>query len=476
MDLLILVAVNANNEGITSGVSFEVTGDGQALSVDLEGGVQLPAAPRPLRLKIKVRPPSQFFEVEGEFDYNGLGELAPVKDRVPSEFAPVRGVVDGLGNAVMSLLVFVSRVRDVSAKVLDLLQTLPDVRPEFTPVTDYALTPRTVSIVSPPPMIRAGNISFVPPTPGIPSIAPSTVVTVFEVKVEPAPKLIAVAWPDSVSRTEVSPPTPLLIYFHPNAGQNRATHYRGTYPFSYDYMFFGIIAYLRYARGLNGDPDPDPLQDIVGPKGLAYQMKASQKDMVLVLPVNRVGPELGVFMKAESMESILKELVAAMFRKNGVYRSAQLGRTALASFSAGNTLVTAFLSANKGNSFVQNNLMEVYNFDLPMGFSTGDVNMRAWAKAVSDWAATGNTADKRIRSYTQFNFASIYQQLLGVTPPTQTPYEVSDATGNRTAVVVPGDAWARISNQMPKPNGDFGLVHQIIPDTLLVDALRRSGF
>jgi len=476
MDLLILTAGNAEGDAAVDGVTFQVTGDGQTLEVDGLGGVRLPASPRPLRLVITVRPPPQFFELRGEFDYHGQGDLRPaVDDRgqelASSEFAPVRGTADGLGNAVMSLMVFVSRIRDVTARVLDLLQTLPDRRPEYTPPTNLALTPRTVSVVTTPPIIRNDDLTFVGPK----RIEPDAETIVFEVNVEPAPKLIAVVWPEATPRSYEAPATPVLVYFHPNAAQNRETHYRGAYPFSWDFLFFGIITYLRYARA---DPvDPDPLHDIDGLKGLSYQMKESGKNPVLVLPVNRLFSEVGVFLKAESMESILKEIVAFMFRKRRVYKTPDLGRIALASFSAGNTLVTTFLNRNLQTGFAQNKLLEVYNFDLPLSVTTGDANMRAWTQAVRAWAATGNTADKRVRAYTQANFANLYRQLLGVTPPARTPYEISDATGNRTAVVVPIDAWRRISRQIPDdPLGAFQVVHQLIADLLLTDALRRSGF
>lgn len=470
MDLLILSAADFDGVAIASGVSFEVTADGNPLETDSLGGVRLPEAPRPLRITIKVRPPAPFFDVAAAYDYNGPGDLQPVKGLVPAAFAPVRGVVDGFSNSVMSLLVFVSRIREANVKTLAAL-TGPDARPEFAPVTDFALPARQVSVVSPPPVVRNGDLSF-----SVQNVQPAAEVICFEVKVEPAPKLICVVWPDSVPRTETAPPTPLLIYFHPNAAQNADSFYRGAYPFSFDFCFYGIITYIRYSRGLAGQPTPDPLQDVPQVKGIPYQMDASGKSMVLVLPINRVTSEVGVMLKADKMELILKEIIAFMFRRKGVYRTPPIGRTALASFSAGNELVTTFLKNNVGSSFAQNTLMEVYNFDLPVGFVSGDKAMRAWTKAVSDWAATGNSADKRIRIYQQFNFAGFYAQLLGVQPPTATPYEVSSADGNRTAVVAPGDAWARISRAMPKPNGDFQLVHQIIPDLLLTDALRRSGF
>jgi hypothetical protein len=63
-----------------------------------------------------------------------------------------------------------------------------------------------------------------------------------------------------------------------------------------------------------------------------------------------------------------------------------------------------------------------------------------------------------------------------VAPPAQIQYEISEATGNRTAIVAPGSAWAQVSRQIPQPNGDFQLVHQIIPDRFLTDALRRGDF
>lgn len=470
MDLLILSAADFEGVAITSGLSFEVTANGNALSTDSLGGVRLPETPRPLRITIKVRPPAPFFEVAAAYDYNGPGDLQPVKGLVPAAFAPVRGVVDGFSNSVMSLLVFVSRIREANAKTLAALNG-PDARASFAPVTDFSLPPRQVSVVSPPPIVRGGNLSF-----GVQNIAPTAEVLCFEVKVEPAPKLICVVWPDSLPRTETSPATPLLVYFHPNAGQNADRFYKGEYPFSFDFTFFGIMTYIRYTRGLAGQPALDPLQDVAQVKGIPYQMDVSGKSMALVLPVNRVNSEVGVMLKADKMELILKEIIAFMFRRKGVYRTPTIGRTALASFSAGNELVATFLKNNLASNFAQNTLMEVYNFDLPAGFTSVDKAMRAWTKAVSDWAATGNAADKRIRVYQQFNFSTFYAQLLGVQPPTTTPYEVSSADGNRTAVVAPGDAWARISRAMPKPNGDFQLVHQIIPDLLLTDALRRSGF
>jgi hypothetical protein len=470
MDLLVLSAADFDGTAIASGVTFDVSTDGQPLAVDSLGGVQLPEGPRPLRLKIRVLPPSQFFEVSGTYDYFGPGDLRPVAGLVPADFAPVRGVVDGFSNSVMSLLVYVSRIRDASQETIDAMNG-PDRRTEFAAVTDFALQPRAVSVVSTPPIVRNGDLQF-----SVRALAPAAEVIVFEVKAEPAPKMICVVWPDAVPRTDAAPATPLLVYFHPNAAQNADTHYKGAYPFSFDFPFFGIMTYIRYSRGIAGQANPDPLQNVPAVKGIPYQMDAAGKDLVLVLPVNRVRSEVGVMLKPAPMEMLLKEIIAFMFRKKGVYRQSQIGRTALASFSAGNELVTTFLRASLNSDFATNKLMEVYNFDLPMGFSTGDAAMRAWTSAVSNWAATGNAADKRIRIYQQFNFASFYQQLLGVQPPSRTPYEISSADGNRTAVVAPGDAWARISQDMPKPNGDFQLVHQIIPDLLLTDALRRSGF
>jgi hypothetical protein len=377
--------------------------------------------------------------------------------------------MDGLGNTTMSQLVYIGRLRDVSAQVLRLLQQGPDRRTEYGEVKTLDLDGRTVSVIAKPPIV-ARDMVFEKR-----STDPDTETIVFELKVEPAPKLIAVVWPKTVERTYKSPAPPLLVYFHPNAAQNRDTHYRGAYPFSWDFLFFGIITYIKYAKGLDG-PDPDPLHDIDGLKGLPYQISFSGKKVVLVLPVNRVGAEVGVLLKADSMGAVLKDIVGFMFRRQSVYKPSELGRTGLASFSAGNTLVTQFLNNSQGSSFAQNTLKEIYNFDLPLPPSGSDANMRAWVNAVLAWTNTGDPTDKMVRVYTQSNFIAPYRRLLGRTPPAQTPYDESDASGNRTAVVVPGDAWARVSNQVPKPNGEFQIVHQLISDLLLTDALRRSRF
>ena len=114
MDLLVISAADFEGTALASGVNFDVSVDGTPLPVDSLGGVQLPEGPRPLRLRIRVLPPTQFFDVEGTFDYFGPGDLRPVQGLVPADFAPVRGVVDGFSNSVMSLLVYVSRVRDAN--------------------------------------------------------------------------------------------------------------------------------------------------------------------------------------------------------------------------------------------------------------------------------------------------------------------------------------------------------------------------
>lgn len=89
------------------------------------------------------------------------------------------------------------------------------------------------------------------------------------------------------------------------------------------------------------------------------------KNAVLVLPLNKVGVELGVFMNAASVAEILLEIQAFMFRRLGFHSMPRLGRIALAGFSAGNTLVTTFLrnGAAASHPLYLNNLKEVYLFE-----------------------------------------------------------------------------------------------------------------
>lgn len=315
------------------------------------------------------------------------------------------------------------------------------------------------------PPVAGGALKFTPRT-----IDPDTEDLVLEVNGVTAPRLIAVSWPRNVARSAGAEPTPFLIYFRPTVGQNvRAGFYvgpgLGTYPFGWDYLFYGLWRYVNYT----GDPlTRDPFA-----KGLPYQIAASNKNAVLVLPLNKVGEELGVFLNAASIELILNKIQAFMFLRAGIAQAPPLGRVALGAFSSGNMLATQFLSnpRNQSHPFYLNNLKELYMFDAP-----GNL-VPTWVSQALRWAGAGSSANKMIRAYTRGNHP-IYKTLLGVTTPAAGPFVVDSSSGLRTAAVLPDAAWrsATAFSGAPSLVRSWQEPHQLISATMLTDALRRSGF
>jgi hypothetical protein len=163
------------------------------------------------------------------------------------------------------------------------------------------------------------------------------------------------------------------------------------------------------------------------------------------------------------------------FRQAGVYVPPDLGRTALASFSSGNGLVTSFLAkaANQSHPFYLDTLRELYMFDAPgyMG--------PTWVEQAIRWADRGRN-EKMIRAYTSYPVAN-YSKLLGQSTPPNFPYVVSSSDPNqlRTAGTLPARSWNRAATAAGNANmaaSNWQEVHQLVSATMLTDALMRSGF
>jgi hypothetical protein len=463
LDLLIITA--ASVKGTTaSGVDISVKVNGQPATLDFSS-VQLPPAPRPLPVEVTLTPQgSHLFPVTGTFEYSGGGRLVPLDAGArPPNFRPVRAVSIEDGSAVMSLIGYVSRLRDVTASTIQLLSSAPDRRTDQPDLTTTGTLDSVgyVRTLSDPP-IQGGQLVFDGPS----EIAPEADLLILELAVDPAPKLLAVTCPRSLlsSPQQVTPvaPLPVLLYFHSTAGQNFPDFYGGSYPFSYDFIQFGLIKYLFH------EPDVEPLGRWGG-KGMPYQMKAGGAQAVYVLPLNKPFDEVGVMIDATSTQEILEEVVAFLYRSSGMFVEPGLGRVALAGFSSGNLLVTRFLEKNAGTPFLDNVLKEVYNFDIPAN------QMPKFERAASAWLGSGDTSTKMLRMYTQQDHPTEFRKLLSVSTPAP-PFVVNDAAGLRTAMCAPGPTWfALASGQMQSPF-DFQVVHQLIAETCLTDAMRRSGF
>ena len=360
-------------------------------------------------------------------------------------------------------------VRDATASVLVSLARVPASRvrhhPSSWPPARWD-TPTVVDhhfIASPP--VTGSDVNLVQHT-----VSPDMDHRVLEIMGVTSPQLVAVSWPRALAPAATSGPTPFLIYFRPTVGQNVARGYYvgpglGTYPFGWDYLFYGLWRSMNYM----GDPvTSDPYA-----KGLPYQITAAQRNVVLVLPLNRHPGELGVFLSAPWTQRILTEIQAFMFRQAGITPAPPIGRTALAAFSSGNTLLTQFLGnpLNQRHPFYLDTLRELYMLDAPAGVVPG------WVSQAIRWARAGSRSDTMIRVFSRHNHGS-YRALLGVAPPSGGPVVMDSAGGLRTVAVLPDTAWRRATTSRGAPRlvRSWQEAHQLISATMLTDALRRSGF
>jgi hypothetical protein len=381
---------------------------------------------------------------------------------------PVMGVRVAQGNAIL-LVAFVSRIQDATAQTVGFLARVPKRRKDFEPVDrTWNLPSQRLHLIN-PAVLSGGALLF-----DQQNVDPNSEVTVLRLKLKKneAPQLFAVIWPKDLERTGASPPTPFLVYFHAGVTQNRDVAYEvsgvGTYPNGWDYLFFGLHRYVKYSA-----ISPDPLLNVEAQftKGLAYQAGASGKKIVTVLPESRVFQEVGVLLSARSMEEVLLEIQSFMFRRKSIFALPGLGRTGLCAFSSGNPLVTSFLARNQTHPFCQGTLKEVYMFD------SGESDKDPWAAQVSAWLRTGDSASKMTRIYVQTTTARL-SGMIGAAARTRSPFVASSANGQRTIAVIPSSVWraAILAAGGTPSKDDFQQAHQLISATLLMDALRRSGF
>jgi hypothetical protein len=461
LDLLIISAASVNGT-TASGVDISVKVNDVPAALNFSG-VELPPAPRPLKVEVTLTPQaSHLFPVTGSFVYLGEGRLLPLDGGGPPNFRPVRAVSIEDGSVVMSLIGYVSRLRDVTARVVESLSSAPDRRTDEPLLTTTGALPPVnyVRTLSDPP-VQGGQLVFDAAT----EIDPNAELLILELAADPAPKLLAVTCPRSListpQRTAITPPS-VLLYFHSTAGQNFPDFYSGAYPFSFDFVHFGLLKYVFHL------PDVEPLARWGG-KGMPYQMHAAGAQAIYVLPLNKPFDEVGVMIDATSAQAVLEEIVAHLFHGAGMFVEPGLGRVALAGFSSGNLLVTRFLEKNAGTPFLDNVLKEVYNFDIPSS------QMPKFEQVASAWLSSGDSASKMLRMYTQQDHPAEFGKLLGVSTPPG-PYVINDASGQRTAAFLSTAAWLQVAPGQMQSASDFQTVHQLIAETCLLDAARRSGF
>ncbi len=333
-----------------------------------------------------------FFEGTAFFKYEGKGVWTRLV-RSPEEeeedggaqFAPPSSVTASAVVPVSAVMIsfFLSRVRDRTIKALKVLQSADSSLKEFFPQsTDYK------RLKDPP--VDKGRVVF--------ETKPLNVDTEFrvlEVKGFKAPALLAVAWPRKNNTQSPTTPTPpgfraapmeALIFFHASFAQNAQIYNLTPYPFGLQQMSHGFESYLGPS---------DPLEEAY-PLSLPFQIAAAGKQATLIIPLNRVAfPELANLNFGEQAVETLEEMHAALLRVGGFYHwTPQIGRLAIASFSAGIQELLVFKQAAVQQKLLSALLQEIYIFD-PVHDSAATV--MNYASGLKAWAS--NVQQRRVRVY-----------------------------------------------------------------------------
>ena len=454
----------SNNIGPSAECNFEVSiGDGNFQPVSRDGAAPatfpLPDSPRPLTLSVRAKPTTpNHFPFTGKFEYQGGGNLVPTL--AGPEFRPMRAFKSGSSSAVVSLYFYLSRVSDQTDSAVFNLSQIPASRKGAVVPDSWDLSALPDMNYAGNPAVSGGALQFSQQT-----IDPSGEDLVLGVAGVKTPKLIAVSWPNSIVRTLLSPVTPFFIYIHAGMAQNVPNGDYigpglGTYPFGWDYLFYGLWRYMTF----QGDPLNDA--DGVYTKGLPYQAAASGKKVVTILPESTAtGAEAGVFRDAESIQDILREIDAFMYRRKGIYNPPGIGRTGMAAFSSGNDFTNLFLDdrSNQQHPFYLEILKELYAFETP--------HINDWVDSAIKWWQAGRWEDKVLQLYTQ-GVGKRYNELLDGKMP-KAPFVQQNINGLATIGVLPSTAWAAAR---PGKNTDWQACHQLVSSTMFTTALRNSKF
>jgi hypothetical protein len=483
MSIAVLGAQTWRGDGLSA--AYEVTIDDQAVEVDRDGLAPTFRVPDGASsIVVKATPSSDaFWPNEAEFTIAGDGSITS-----DDEGQAKTNSMAAFGARLTVLAVKLWRLRDVSAKIRDLLE--PAARPKLRLGKKAEDLKMFEGEDYPPPtwtLFDRDNIRFIGP--GSP-LAAKQVVTdepktatfvgtslVLELAGVKAPRLLAVSWPASVPREDLAAPAPFLVFFRPGVGQEvRNGFYSGVnttpplepYPFNHDYAYYALYQYLWY-RG-------DPFTWDSGPKGMPYQIADAGKDIVTILPCNAVGPEFGAFMDAASAREILLEIQAFMFAHASVAKPPEkLGRLAFGAFSSGNGFLAQLLSSpkNRADTLLRDVLKEVYLFDPPRTLVDGVI------AAALAWA--GDPAnDRRIVTYSQFAHPAHARLLGGAGSWPATPSLNTTVDARRMVGVIDVATWKTSIEAVtgsPWPVAfDWRNAHQLIPSMLLKHAVATSGF
>ncbi|TAE55409.1 MAG: hypothetical protein EAZ89_05645 [Bacteroidetes bacterium] len=292
------------------------------------------------------------------------------------------------------------------------------------------------------------------------------------------PKLISVTYPEHLGerlreRPSEAAAMPFLVYYHPTLGQatssyNTAENLKSQqdgnyYPYGWDFLFHVFWKYLSY-RGYSVNMEYS--------MGLAYQLAASGKDVVLIIPVlsKQDAINVGDFNDPGKSLDLLRSIQQFVATQERVRPAADVGRVALAGFSNGNNMVTSMLARN--HLYLRQFVKEAYMFDAP---ATPGVS---WINAAKVWAGTDTS--KVIRIYAQSQFVNSRDITGGAA--LRSGIAVNHPARPWSVALLDRPYWSPLV-QIHEPSSTdyfqsrtYWAIHSMIPATMLTDALSRSRF
>jgi hypothetical protein len=306
-----------------------------------------------------------------------------------------------------------------------------------------------------------------------------------------APQLFAVTWPTNIVLKTDAPPKFLLFVRQTNSNYNGAGNFEGSdpelhpYPDNFDYADIGLFESLHYAAAPTWRLPSAKADPLLWPysKGVPYQVAKAGVDVVTVYPCPRYygdefAKEYGVLNNTEETGRILKELQAYMFARGGIQDAPkEIGKTAIAAYSSGNYILRRWLNdpANVAGDFLSKTVQALYFLDPPPDKEKSFDLINDCVSFSLAWAGDPGR-DKRVRFYQRIPWPS-HNKLLGSSLPPE-PF-VRNATANTRTLSVIGDAsWKRtvgkVIGSTPTYEWTWQEAHHLIAATMLTHALAQD--
>jgi hypothetical protein len=449
---------------------------------------------------LDVRPKRpDFHPIQGGFVYQGDLQFRRRAD-TPVEraaFAPPQSVQMDASLGFLPFMnvalfqCYVSNLNDVTVKVGGILSKAAG----GVDVIAQLEAPETSHWIQFPPVSTPGGS----PQYELRQVDPRANVRCYEIGGKVIPKLVMTSWPKSVDNAISS--LPGLIMIHPKLSD----YYRPSrYPFGQQHLWDAGLKYFGF-RGL--DPilstyaggKPHEWQDVMDlaeqEMGLPHQVAAAGKRAAVVMPVN-LGSSIGKFADGDFLHEFCHEMNGFGLRSEEMYIDPPpLGRWALSGFSSGNILLAGMLNRNRGNRFVDGVVAEVYAMDPPPAGGLAGLALDTVANAAKAWLARA-PGDRRFRMYSQEpahpqfdafkdNRSDRLPRPAFVLPAAAAGDPNAPVGQRRTLVSTPAftlSAAARAIDptfvtRFPKGYGGGDQEgHRLVNQTMIVDAMRRSGF